>query len=161
LSTRGINEPTAGEDVNRFHDQEAQACHVQMVDVLATTGVGIRAPVSLVCPPRDEVARSVCRTILYLSKKQFDAFGPPRVDETITEEVEWFADDQGVVIGIITREKANLNSSIAIFGRDQHGTFHAFDTDTEVKTIESARRQLFAKMDRALKTSAKVFPRRE
>jgi hypothetical protein len=98
--------------------------------------------------------------VRYVSKKQFDTFGPPRVDETISEEVEWFADEEGVVIGIITREKANSNYSIAILGRDQHGTFHAFDTDTGLETVNTARRQLFVKMERALTTGAKVFPRR-
>ena len=99
--------------------------------------------------------------VRYVSKKQFDAFGAPRVDEAISEEVEWFADDQGVVIGVITREKAHPNYSIAILGRDQHGTFHAFETDTGLKTVDTARRQLFAKMQLALTTGAKVFPRRE
>ena len=99
--------------------------------------------------------------IRYVSKKQFEVFGPPRVDETIIEELEWFADDEGVVIGVITDEKANPGYSIAILGRDQHGAFRAFDTETGLKTVDTARRQLFAKMQLALATGAKVFPRIE
>lgn len=94
--------------------------------------------------------------IRYVSKKQFDTFDPPRVDETTTEEVEWFADDEGVVIGVITCDKSSSYYSIAVLGRDQHGQVRTF-AEATFSAVDDARRTLLARMERALATGLKIF----
>src|SRR4030081_1042203 len=96
-----------------------------------------------------------------VSRKEFDRFRPTRIpvpDLTI-EEVEWFADDDGIVIGVITRDSSDREWAIAVLGRDtSRGTFRAFDADANFGKLDSARLLLFAKMERALASGRKVFP---
>jgi hypothetical protein len=96
-----------------------------------------------------------------LSRREFDRFRPARIpvgDLTI-EEVEWFADDDGIVIGVIARIASDRDWSIAVLGRDPScGTFRAFDADANVVKLDTARLLLFAKMEMALESRQVLFP---
>lgn len=62
-----------------------------------------------------------------LSRKKFDTNKPSRspiLEQTI-EEVEWFADDGGNVIGVLARDRTDKDWSIAVLGRDERGKFRA------------------------------------
>jgi hypothetical protein len=96
-----------------------------------------------------------------VSRGEFDRFLPTRlpIGGLAIEEVEWFADDQGIVIGVITRISRDPDWSIAVLGRDtKRGTFRAFDADASFARLDTARLLLFAKMEMALATGRKVFP---
>ena len=96
-----------------------------------------------------------------LSRREFDRFRPTRlpVAGLLIEEVEWFADDDGIVIGVITRFSSDHDWSIAVLGRDTRcGRFRAFDADASFARLDTARLLLFAKMEMALATGRKVFP---
>jgi hypothetical protein len=97
-----------------------------------------------------------------VSRQEFDRFRPTRlpVTDLPIEEVEWFADDHGIVIGVITRfSPDDADWSIAVLGRDTtRGTFRAFDADANFGKLDSARMFLLSKMEMALATGRKVFP---
>jgi hypothetical protein len=96
-----------------------------------------------------------------VSRKEFDGFQPTRlpIADLRCEEVEWFADDDGIVIGVITRDSSDRDWSIAVLGRDtRRGTFRAFDADVSFRRLDIARLLLVAKMEMALATGRKVFP---
>ena len=96
-----------------------------------------------------------------VSRQEFDRFRPTRlpIAGLAIEEVEWFADDEGIVIGVITRFSLDRDWSIAVLGRDTtRGTFRAFDADANFCRLDTARLLLFAKMEMALATGRKVFP---
>jgi len=96
-----------------------------------------------------------------MSRKEFDSFQPTRlpIADVVIEEVEWFADDDGIVIGVITRDWSDRDWSIAVLGRDsRRGTFRAFDADASIGKLDTARLLLVAKMEMALATGRKIFP---
>lgn len=97
-----------------------------------------------------------------VSRQEFDRFQPTRlpVADFPIEEVEWFADDDGIVIGVITRFSSDESDwSIAVLGRDtKRGTFRAFDADANFGKLDSARVILLSKMEMALATGRRVFP---
>ena len=96
-------------------------------------------------------------------RREFDAYDPVRagnIDE-IVEETEWFADDDGIVIGVIALDKADQDWLIAVLGRDVHGDFRAIEVESCIMTIDEARSQLLAMMDRALATGVRTFPQKD
>jgi hypothetical protein len=95
-----------------------------------------------------------------VSREEFDAYGPvraPNIDE-IVEEAEWFADDAGILIGVLAFDKADKDYFIAVLGRDAHGDFRAIDVESCVKDIGEARRQLLSMMEKTLSTGTTTFP---
>jgi hypothetical protein len=95
-----------------------------------------------------------------VSRREFDAYDPVRsenIDE-IVEEAEWFADDEGIVIGVIALDKADRDWFIAVLGRDVHGDFRAIDVESCIGQIDEARSQLLVMMEKALATGARTFP---
>jgi hypothetical protein len=98
-----------------------------------------------------------------LSRIQFDEYQPARLPESqdIFEETEWFADEGGIVIGLIALDKADKDWFIGVLGRDQHGTFRAIDVESSIESVDHARVQLFAMMERALSTGRSVFPQED
>jgi len=89
-----------------------------------------------------------------IPKREFDRLGPGRgpMVESLIEEVEWFADDEKTVIGVVARDRSDNDFSIAVLGRDEQQKFRAIDTDVSIETATDARAQLIAKMERALRT---------
>jgi hypothetical protein len=98
-----------------------------------------------------------------VSREEFDAYGPVRAPniEEIVEEAEWFADDEGILIGVLALDKADNDWFAAVLGRDVHGDFRAVDVESCVKDIDDARGQLQAMMERLLATGAKTFPQKD
>lgn len=78
--------------------------------------------------------------------------------ESIGEEVEWYADDAGNIIGIVVRDRIDNDWLYVIMGRDQEGAFRAFKTDVELPTREEARKQLQEAMREIEASGETVFP---
>jgi hypothetical protein len=95
-----------------------------------------------------------------VSRPEFDGYNPARAPESeeIFEETEWFADDDGVVIGLIARDKSDQDWFVGVLGRDERGTFRAIDVESCIENIDAARIQLIEKMEEALATGARIFP---
>ena|SRR6478735_8611919 len=95
-----------------------------------------------------------------VSRAEFDAYDPARLPESeeVFQETEWFADDGGVVIGLIAIDKADKDWFIGVLGRDERGTFRAIDVESSLQNIDDARIQLIAMMEKALATGLMVFP---
>ena len=95
-----------------------------------------------------------------MSRAEFDAYDPARLPESeeVFQETEWFADDGGVVIGLIAIDKADKDWFIGVLGRDERGTFRAIDVESSLQNIDDARIQLIAMMEKALATGLMVFP---
>jgi hypothetical protein len=87
-----------------------------------------------------------------ISRAQFDEFKPYRHAEAegLFEETDWFVDEAGVVIGLVAREQADDDWSFVILGRDQHGTFRAFENDAGIAGRDAARERLIAAMEQTL-----------
>ena len=95
-----------------------------------------------------------------VSRSQFDAYGPVRASniDDILDETEWFADDDGIVIGVIALDKADKDWLIAVLGRDDRGDFRAIDVESCIENADAARSQLIAMMEKALASGEKLFP---
>ena len=98
-----------------------------------------------------------------ITREQFDAFGPYRASEAelILDELEWFADDEGIVIGLIALDKADHDHFVGVLARDQRGTFRAIDVDSCIAEIGVARTELMRRMEQVLATGETVFPQRD
>ena len=98
-----------------------------------------------------------------ITREEFDAFGPYRAPEAelILDEREWFADDEGNVIGLIAFDKADHDHLVAVLARDQRGQFRAIDVDSCIEQIGVARSELMRRMETALATGETVFPQRD
>ena len=95
-----------------------------------------------------------------ISRKEFDGFKPLRHPEAELrfEETEWFADEEGIVIGVLARDRADDDWAYAVLGRDEQGTFRAFENDASIVRRDDARHQLISTMERAVFAGAKIFP---
>ena len=95
-----------------------------------------------------------------ISRWEFDAFGPSRgpLVGVAWEEVEWFADEAGNVIGVLTHDLADDDWGYAALGRDRNGAFRAVDNDVSIKRQDEARTRLMARMERLAETCQTVFP---
>ena len=95
-----------------------------------------------------------------VSRIEFDSYQPARLPESeeVFEETEWFADDGGVVIGLIALDKVDKDWFIGVLGRDERGTFRAIDVESSIESIDTARVQLIAMMEKVLATGLTVFP---
>ena len=94
-----------------------------------------------------------------ISRYEFDAFAPTRsvIATMIMDEVEWFADEHGVVIGFIARDKSDNNWSVCVLGPDGLGNFRAIDAATDIGSHLEARSQLRMKMEGALASGGMAF----
>ena len=97
-----------------------------------------------------------------VSRIEFDGYGPARApeSETVFDETEWFADDTGVVIGLIALYKSDRDWFIGVLGRDEQGVFRAIDVESCIENIDDARVQLIKKMEQTLSTGETIFPQR-
>ena len=102
-------------------------------------------------------------SIRSITRSEFDAFGPYRAPEAelILDEREWFADDEGIVIGLIALDKADHDYFVGVLARDQRGQFRAVDVDSCIGEIGVARTDLMRRMEKALATGQTVFPQRD
>jgi hypothetical protein len=95
-----------------------------------------------------------------VSRIEFDEYGPARAPESemIFDETEWFADDTGVVIGLIALDKRDQDWFIGVLGPDERGVFRAIDVESCIENIDDARAQLIKKMEGAVSTGERIFP---
>jgi hypothetical protein len=95
-----------------------------------------------------------------ISRAEFDGYGPARSPDTteIVEETEWFADDDGILIGVVALDRSDKDWFIVVLGRDVHGDFRAIDVESCIGEIDDARSQLLAMMEKALATGERTFP---
>ena len=91
-----------------------------------------------------------------LSKEEFDRFDSPPVPlaHLSSKDVEWFADHDGTVIGVISRGTSDRDWSVTVFRRDTHGTVQACEREGGLQHPDDARRLLFTRMETALATGA-------
>jgi hypothetical protein len=84
-----------------------------------------------------------------LSKEEFDGFKAPPVPVAhfTSREVEWFADHDSTVIGVITRGTSDRDWSVTVFRRDTHGTIRTCEREAGLQHPDDARRLLFARME--------------
>jgi hypothetical protein len=70
-----------------------------------------------------------------ISREEFDAYQPARTPniEALVEEVEWFADDRGVIIGALARDRTDNDWSFVVLGRDERGAFRAIEFDVSIE----------------------------
>jgi hypothetical protein len=87
-----------------------------------------------------------------LSPQEFDRFNSARaaVARYTDKAVEWFADDQGAVLGAIAYHQTNLEWSLVVLGRDRHGRFYTFDRQAGLPVLDEARHLVLEKMGVAL-----------
>ena len=95
-----------------------------------------------------------------ISRRDFDRFEPLRHPEAEVrfEETEWFADEEGVVIGVLARDRSDDDWAYAVLGRDERGTFRAFENEVSIMQRDDARDLLIRTMERVVFTGAKIFP---
>ena len=95
-----------------------------------------------------------------ISRWEFDAFGPSRgpLVGVAWEEVEWFADEAGNVIGVLTHDLADDDWGYAVLGRDRNGVFRAVGNDVSIKRQDKARTRLIAEMETLAGTCQTMFP---
>lgn len=95
-----------------------------------------------------------------ISRQQFDAFEPARVPigGVIWEEIEWFADEAGNVIGVLTYDSKDDDWGYAVLGKDNDGAFRAIENDVSIDRQDDARTRLVAEMERVAGTGRTVFP---
>ena len=95
-----------------------------------------------------------------ISLRQFDTFEPTRVliAGLVWEELEWFADEAGNVIGVLTHDLKDDDWGYAVLGRDGNGVFRAIENDVSIERQDYARTRLVAEMERVAGTGRAVFP---
>jgi len=101
--------------------------------------------------------------IRLISRQDFDRFEPFRAAEAeqLFEEVEWFADEDGVLIGLLARDRADDDWAYVVLGRDQQGRFRAFENEVSFLEREEARHQLISLMEHVLTAGLTVFPQKD
>lgn len=94
-----------------------------------------------------------------VTRHTFDKFAPARsvIATTIMEEIEWFADVHGVVIGTIARDKFLDEWSVSIFGPDSLGRFRPLAAATGMANLSEARSRLLEEMKGVLATGGVVL----
>lgn len=98
--------------------------------------------------------------IRLIVREEFDRFEPFRAPEAerIFEEVEWFADVDGLVIGVLARDREDNDWAYVILGRDERGAFRAFENEVGFGARDEARQQLIGIMEHIAAAGTKVFP---
>jgi len=58
----------------------------------------------------------------------------------ISEELEWFSDEQEIVLGVVLRDTVDDDYVAILLGRDEGGRFRCFDLETSILSQDEARR---------------------
>ena len=95
-----------------------------------------------------------------ISKERFDALC--RVKRSFTDclsrEVEWYADVEERVLGIVLLDLQDNDWVWMVLGRDEAGLFRAIDLGVSIPTQEEARKLLIVKLEEHSATGQSVFP---
>ncbi len=81
-------------------------------------------------------------TVKRLDIKRFNALAAQSRSPAaayVSEELEWYADDSEIVLGIVLRDTVDDDFVGIILGRDEGDRFRAFDIQTSIETLEDAR----------------------
>ena len=144
--------------------------YASITEVYATERQGSLAALDESIPTRvknltaalDEIAAGTRRSpaIRSVTRAEFDAYGPARgpLVGVVWEEVEWFADGNGTVLGVLTHDFGDDDWGYAVLGRDTNGTFRAIMCATSILDRDDARNQLVSEVKKALAGGETVFP---
>ncbi len=95
-----------------------------------------------------------------LSREAFDSFTPLREDgaEVVATELEWFADDGGNVLGVVSYDLGYRDYVCIVLGRGESGQFTRVGLAHGFKELDEARTQLLAVMTQCVSTGQALFP---
>lgn len=83
-----------------------------------------------------------------LNPVRFNAlcFSRQPLADFISEEVEWFSDENEHVLGIVLLDLVDSDWSWVVLGRDANSLFRAVDLQTSISSKDEARKQLHARL---------------
>ena len=95
-----------------------------------------------------------------LSQPRFEAlcFMRRPTIKLLTEEHEWYADQNENILGTVLFDKPDRDWSLVILGRDELARFRCIDQGINFPSIEKARQALHDKMKQLVATGQSVFP---
>jgi len=98
-----------------------------------------------------------------ISRQEFDAYKPARAPgiEMLVEEVEWFADERGVIIGALARDRTDHDWSYVVLGPDERGAFRGIEFRVNIDSLDAARESLLTKMREIESTGQLDFPQHD
>jgi hypothetical protein len=96
-----------------------------------------------------------------LTEARFNAYvswtrSPPA--RMYSKELEWFADEDARVLGVVSLDHTDRDFGFVTLGRDEKGRFRAIDVGTSFKSVGDARRELFKSIQRQSSTGDSTFP---
>jgi hypothetical protein len=88
-------------------------------------------------------------TIHAITRREFDKYAPTRsvITTIILQEVEWFVDDERVVIGVVARDTSDDDWSLYVLGPTADGRFRPIAASTGMTSLAEARSRLLVKME--------------
>lgn len=101
------------------------------------------------------------RDIHPISRERFNAFvlwSRSPVGSMLNREVEWYADSNEWVLGVLCLDLVDFDWSYAVLGRDVDGRFRWIDGSVSVPTQREGNHALMAAMQRHIAGGASVFP---
>lgn len=95
-----------------------------------------------------------------ISKERFEALCRSRLPaaDYISKEVEWFADEDERVLGVILLDLQDNDWVSMVLGRDEENLFRAIDLEVSIQTRDKAREVLLTKLDQYSRTGETIFP---
>jgi hypothetical protein len=95
-----------------------------------------------------------------ITRQEFDAYQPIRVPgiENMFEELLYYADETGAVIGLVARDRVDNDWGWLIIGRDEYGQFRAVDNGMKLSSEEAARDALITAMEELVASGQQIFP---
>ena len=99
-------------------------------------------------------------SIKVISRQRFEALSFMRLGRVklISEEQEWYTDDNENVLGVVILDKPDQDWLYVILGRDEVARFRAIDQDINFKTVAEARTALTQKMEEYARAGENMFP---
>jgi hypothetical protein len=99
--------------------------------------------------------------LVNLLKYEFDGFNHARQPgaENITEEKEWYADNDRNILGIVFRDTIDDDFGHLVLGADGDGIFRTIDVEAGIQNRSQARDELFKSMEKIIRSGQKVFPK--
>ena len=75
-----------------------------------------------------------------------------------TAALEHWVDRKGVLLGVVTLDRVDLEYGYVVLGRDEHHRFRAIETASSHPSIEKARAALQSTMRAIVNSGATMFP---
>jgi hypothetical protein len=96
-----------------------------------------------------------------ISKERFNAYVSwtrAPIAQEMSRELEWFADLDEKVLGVVALDYTDRDFGFVALGRDEKGRFRCIDVETSYQSRSDARRQLFKSIKEHRQTGDSVFP---